>query len=141
MASVTRLALYGGIAAPYAFELFEGPNAFAFTAQSGIALSAANVTSETVVLGGISESLVVTLGGDGSAEYSKNGGGWSTAATTAVNGDTFALRVDASASYNTPVSAVLTVGTITGTFTVRTLRDPSLAQAATAKITRLHARR
>lgn len=133
----TRLGLYGGPAAPYPSELGEGPDPFAFTAQYGVALSAANVTSNVVIMSGIADSVNVSLSGDASAEYSKNGGAWVTGDTTAVNGDEFQLRVDASASYKTGVTAVLTAGDEVGIFLVETLRDPNATADVVPFINRL----
>lgn len=138
----TALGLNGAVAAPYGFLQGVGPSAFVFVPQQGIALSSLNVTSNVVALTGINSSspLTVTLSGDASAEYSKNGGAWSTGSTTAVNGDQFQLRVDASSSYNTTVQAILTVDEVVGIFLVTTLRSPAAA-AQGRHLTRLHWRR
>src|SRR5690349_6852713 len=59
---------------------------------------------------------VTILGGN----YSKNGGAYASTATTAVNGDVFAVQHVSSASYNTAVQTVLTINNQSGTFTSTT---------------------
>lgn len=139
--SNSRLSLYGGIAVPYAFQQFAGPSAFLFTPFQGATLEQADIESNIITLGGITgDALAVSISGDASATYSKNNSAFVSSATTAVNGDTFQLRLTASASYNTTVQAVLTVGEVVGTFLVTTIRDPN-AVVAVSFLSRLHSRR
>lgn len=140
MSRKTHLSLYGGVRRVPYFLAGAIPDPFEFVSQFGVALSTLNVTSNTITLTGLGEPVTVTLSGDGSAEYSKNGGGWATAPTTGDSGDTFALRLDASASYSTGVAATLDVGGVQGTFIVVTLADPSAVVAAVQYRSRLHAR-
>ncbi len=98
----------------------ESPDPFTFNDQSNVAPSVANVTSNTITVSGLSGSVAAAVSGDASAEYSKNGGAWTSTAGTAENGDTFAVRVDASGSFSTTVSAVLTIGGESDSFDVTT---------------------
>lgn len=121
------------------------PDPFELGSQVGIALSTADVLSNIITVSGLGVSVTadVTLSGDASAEYQKNGGAWATIATTAVDGDTFRVRVDASASYNSTVFGILQIGFRSDTFQVTTLRDPAAVTTggAARKISRLHGRR
>lgn len=118
------------------------PNAFDLGARGGVNPESAQVESSVITVGGLGETATVTLSGDSSAEYQKNGGAWATAPTTAVNGDTFRVRVNASAAYNATTFAILTVGDFTDTFTVRTMKDPNAVPLTVGvQITRLHSRR
>lgn len=102
------------------------PEAFPFGAQTGITLSTTDVTSNTVTMAGLTITANFSLAGDASAEYSQNGGAWLTAPSTCVDGDTFAVRLDASASYDTTVSCTLTVNGVDSIFFVTTEIDPAL---------------
>ncbi len=118
------------------------PEAFPFGSQSGVALGTLNVTSNVVTISGLTITANFSLSGDATAEYSQNSGPWSTASGTCVQGDTFALRVDASGSYSTAVSATLTINGVPSSFVVTTLADPSLVPVFSgAKVSRLHIRR
>lgn len=141
MSRRTHLSLYGSVRRVPYFLAGAIPDPFEFVSQYGVALSTLNVTSNTITLTGLGEPVTVTLSGDGSAEYSKNGGGWATAPTTGDSGDTFAVRLDASGSYSTGVECTLDVGGVTSTFAVVTLADPSVTVQRGLHLTRLHARR
>lgn len=119
------------------------PDEFELGSVGGLELSAADVQSDLITVSGLGQSVSVTLSGDASAEYQKNGGVWATAPTTAVNGDTFRVRVDASAAYNATTFATLTIGDLSDTFTARTKTDPNAVVAGVLKrkISRLHLRR
>jgi hypothetical protein len=93
------------------------PDAFTFTAQTGAALSTVT-TSNTVTISGIDAASAISISGTGT--YSKNGGAYTSTAGTVVNGDTVSVRITSSGSYSTAISTTLTVGGVTGTFTVTT---------------------
>lgn len=92
------------------------PDAFTFTDQTGVALSTV-VTSNTVTLSGIESALNVTISG---GTYSKNGGAYTSAATTAVNGDTFNVRHTSAAAVSSIVNTTLTVGSYSEVFSSTT---------------------
>ena len=140
MARTTHLSLYGSVRRVPYFLAGSVPDAFSFTAVSGVALSATDVESNIVTLTGLGEPVTVSVSGDASVEYRKNGGAWATIATTGDSGDTFQLRLDASASYNTGVSGFLDVGGFVAEFQVTTLRQV-IAPTTRAPRTRLHSRR
>lgn len=104
-------------------------DAFSYTDQVAVALSTTNVESGAVTFTNVTGTQTVTFTGDASLEWSKNAGVWSTGATTIVSNDTINLRLDASASYLTAVTGVVTVGSgvtsRTGSFAVVTLVDPA----------------
>lgn len=93
------------------------PDAFSFTDTSGVARSATQ-QSNTITITGISAATSVSISG---GTYSKNGGGYTTAGTTAVLNDTFNVRHTSSASFSSAVNTTLTVGGVSDTFTSTTL--------------------
>lgn len=101
----------------------EIPNAFTFTDITGGTLSTA-YTSNTVTIAGLGAGVTVPVTVTGGT-YSKNGGAYTSAAGTAVNGDTFSLQLTSSASYFTAANATLTVGAGSDTYTVTTQSDPA----------------
>lgn len=93
------------------------PNAFTFTPQTGVALSTP-ITSAPIVVAGITAPSTLTITG---GQYSINSGTFASTPTTVVNGDTVAVKVTSSGTNSTAVSATLTIGGVSGTFTVTTL--------------------
>lgn len=94
----------------------------AFTALGGFlpvlgaALSSV-IESNTVTLSGLVGSPALTITG---GQYSKNGGAYSSAATTVTNGDTLKLRVTSSANAGETASVVATIDGSARTFSVTT---------------------
>ena len=95
------------------------PNQFTFTDVTNVARSTTQ-TSNTITISGLNTSTSVSVSG---GTYSKNGGGYTSSAGTAVNGDTFAVRHTSSASFSTAVNTTLTVGGVSDTFTSTTEAD------------------
>jgi hypothetical protein len=93
------------------------PNSFSFTNQSGTAFSTV-VSSNEIVIAGINATAAVSITG---GEYSINGGAFTSAAGTVSNGQTLTVRVTTAGQFSTPMSAVLTVGGVSATFTATTL--------------------
>jgi len=93
------------------------PDSFSFTAVNSVDLSSVQ-TSNSITVAGINTSSPISIVG---GTYSINGGAYTSAAGTVVNGNTVTVRVTASASFSTLVSGVLTIGTIQGTYNVTTL--------------------
>lgn len=95
-------------------------------------------------LGALIESNIVTLTNVGSAipltisggSYSKNGGAYSTAATTVSDGDTLRIRVTAPSTNSATVTATVSVNSIARSFSVTTAAPstgtPTLALSATS---------
>jgi hypothetical protein len=105
----TNLQINGVTLATFAITTKAGnstPTPFFFTHQEGVAASTLR-TSNTVTVAGLDGGVNVSIT---SGEYSKNGGAWASTATTAVNGDTFAVRHTSAAGATTSVITWLTVG-------------------------------
>lgn len=98
------------------------PNSFSFTPVLNASLNSTN-TSNTITIAGLGDGDTATVslsGTAGSKQYSKNGGSYTSSSGTAQNGDTFALQGTASASYNDTVTVILTVGGVSGTYSIST---------------------
>lgn len=95
------------------------PDPFAFTDQTGAALST-TVTSNTITVTGIGSPAAISISG---GTYSINGGAFTSTAGTASNGNTVAVRVTSAATPSTTVNATLTIGGVSDTFSVTTLAD------------------
>lgn len=104
------------------------PSSFAFTDQTGVALSA-TATSNTVTVAGLTTSTSISISG---GTYSKNGGAYTSTAGTVINGDTITVRQTASTSYNTMTSATLNIGTLLRAFNVTTTALSFTAQTGAA---------
>jgi surface antigen len=93
------------------------PDQFKFTAQTGVALNTP-VTSNMITVSGITAAAPITItGGD---TYSINSGAYTSAAGTVNNGDTVTVRQTSSGSYSSITNATLTIGGVSGTFSVTT---------------------
>jgi hypothetical protein len=93
------------------------PNAFTFTNQSDSALSA-SITSNEITVSGINAAAPIAITG---GEYSIEGGAFTAAAGTVSNNQKVRVRLTTSGQFSTPMSAVLTVGGVSVTFTATTL--------------------
>jgi hypothetical protein len=105
------------------------PAAFSFTALTSAAPSTVQ-TSSSITVSGLDTGTVATvtiLGGN----YSKNGAGYASTATTAVNGDVFSVQHVSSASYATATQTILTVNNQQGTFTSTTRVEDTVPNAFT----------
>lgn len=92
------------------------PNAFSFTDATGVNLSTVTA-SNAITVAGIEAATSFTVTG-GTAE--KNTSGTWAASGTVANGDTVKVRGTSSASYETAVNVVLTIGGVSDTFTITT---------------------
>lgn len=92
------------------------PDAFFFTDTTSVVVSSTQ-TSNTITVAGINTSAAVSVTG---GTYSKNGGAYTSAAGTALVGDTFSVRHTASAANSTAVDTTLTIGGVSDTFTSTT---------------------
>ncbi len=94
------------------------PDPFIFTDITNAEISTEYI-SNTITISGLtpSTSISITITG---GQYSKNGGAYTSSAGTAVNGDTFSVKRNSSASYLTPVDVVLTAGSYSDTYTITT---------------------
>ena len=129
-ASAIRLTTItvGGV--PYAWSIANmgatgdtTPNAFSFTPVTGAALSA-TVESNTITVTGIDVATPISITGGG---MSINGSSFISGATAITNGQTVRVAVITSGSYNTPVTATLSIGLetpVTANFVATTLVAP-----------------
>jgi len=106
------------------------PDQFSFTDQSGVALSA-TITSAPVTITGIDAASDITVSG---GTYSINGGAFTAAAGTVVNGDQVRARHTSSASYLTATNTLVTIGGVSDTFTSTTLPEFPADSAAIVAI-------
>jgi hypothetical protein len=104
------------------------PAGFTFTDQTGLARST-QVESDLVTVSGLDSgtSVAVSIAGTGTPEYSKNGGAYTSSAGTAVNGDTFRVRVTTSSSYSAGVTGTLTIGGVSDGFSATTAANSAPA--------------
>jgi len=98
------------------------PDAFAFTDVIDCMLSTV-YASAAITVAGIDTAADITVTG---GEYSINGGAYTSAAGTVVNGDTVAARGTSSGSASTAVNVAVTIGGVSDTFSITT----SIAEAA-----------
>lgn len=91
-------------------------NAFVFTDQSGVTLNTSTI-SNFVSITGLTRDTVISITG---GEYSINGSAYTSARGTVVDGDIVELRITSSDTIDTTVSAILTIGSMSDTFSVST---------------------
>lgn len=117
------VANIGGVADTFTVTSSTGdstPDAFAFVDEPNAAPSAV-VESNLITLAGLDTGTAVSFSSTGgsSHQYSKNGGAWTAiGATTAVNGDTFRVRLTSPSTITQTGVIVMTVGGVADTFTV-----------------------
>lgn len=97
------------------------PNAFSFTAQTGVGLSAV-VTSNSITVTGINTGAAISITG---GTYSVNGGAYTAVAGTVNAGDTVTVRQTASATFSTTTTGTLTMDRMSGAFSVTTQAAPA----------------
>ena len=98
-------------------NLFDtAPDAFAFTAQTGVA-PGAPVTSDSITVAGINAPAPIGVVG---GEYSIGGGAFTSAAGTISNGQTVRVRLTSAATPGTLARATLTIGGVSANFDVTT---------------------
>ncbi|MFK9339946.1 hypothetical protein ACJEKK_25415, partial [Escherichia coli] len=73
--------------------------------------------SNQITIAGINAAANLTISG---GEYSKNGGPYSAISTAVQNGDTITVRAIASQTPSATVDAILTIGGVSDTFSVKT---------------------
>ena len=100
------------------------PDPFAFTDQTGAALSAA-ITSEPINVSGIDAPAPISISVCSTlCEYSINSGIFTSVSETVNNGDTVKVRQTSSGSYLTTTHATLAIGGASDTFSVETMAEP-----------------
>jgi hypothetical protein len=92
------------------------PNAFTFTDLTDVASNTA-MTSASISVAGINSSAAISVTG---AEYSVNGGAFTSIAGTVTNGQQVRLRLTSSTTLITATNATVTIGGVSDTWTVST---------------------
>ncbi len=93
------------------------PSSFSFSSKTGVELNT-QYRSNIITISGLNTSAIVSIS---RGEYSKNNGSsWITVNSTVINGNTIMVRHTSSSSYQTQVDSVLTIGSISGTFSTTT---------------------
>jgi hypothetical protein len=92
------------------------PNAFGFTAETGVARSTTSA-SNLVTITGITGNASISITG---GEYKLADAPYTNTPGTVTDGQTVRVRLTSSSSYSTMTSATLTVGGVTGTYNVTT---------------------
>jgi hypothetical protein len=92
-----------------------------FTAITSAANSSAETSTPITVTGITSPAVISVTGG---AQYSINGGAFTSAPGTVQPGDQVVLQITAPSTYSTTATAVLTVGGISATYSVTTGPQP-----------------
>jgi hypothetical protein len=93
------------------------PDPFTFTAQTDVALNTV-VTSNTVTITGINTTASISITG---GEYSINGASFTSISGTVNNGDYITVRLTSSDNYFATTSTTLTIGSVSGTFSITTV--------------------
>lgn len=102
------------------------PDAFSFTAQSGVAPST-TVISNTVTISGLVGPAPVSI--SGGASYSIDGGTFTTAAGSISNGQTLRVQMTSSPTLSGNATGNVTVGTVTQSFSVTTTSEDTTPDA------------
>jgi hypothetical protein len=97
------------------------PDQFTFTPKTGVALNTP-VTSNMITVSGINTASPITITTGGT--YSINSGAYTSAAGTINNGNTVTVKQTSSGSYSSKTNATLTIGGVSGTFSVTTQSAP-----------------
>ncbi len=95
------------------------PDAFSFTDQKDVKASTA-ITSNVITVTGIDASTAISITG---GEYRINGGAFTAGSGTVNAGDKVEVRVMSSSTAGGAVSATLTIGGVSDTFTVTTRQE------------------
>ncbi len=93
------------------------PAAFSFTAQTDVTANTV-VTSNSITVSGINTAAQISIAG---GEYSVDGGAYTSAVGTVTNGQTVTVRQTSSSNFGITTDAVLTIGGISGIFSVTTI--------------------
>ncbi len=98
------------------------PDTFSFVDQTNVSPSTL-VTSNSITVAGINSLSPVSIAG---GEYSINGEAYTSAEGSVNNGDTVTVRQTSSPNYSTRTEAILTIGGVSGTFSVTTYSGADL---------------
>ena len=99
------------------------PGKFTFVPLNNVAPSSMQVSNPITVTG---TNVPTTISVSGGAQYSINGGAYTSTPGVVPPGAQITVRVPASPSYGTTVTAVVTIGGVAASFTVTTQPPPQL---------------
>jgi RHS repeat-associated protein len=105
------------------------PDPFSFTDQTGVALNT-EIISNSITVSGISTPATISITG---GQYAINSGAFTSATGLVNNGDAIRVNLISAGTYSTSRDAVLTIGGVNDTFTVRTLAPPSMSALPASK--------
>jgi len=97
------------------------PDPFTFTDQTGVALSTVT-TSNIITVSGIDVATPISITG---GTYAINGGSYTSTSGTVSNGDTVTVQLNSSGRYFTTTNTTLTIGGVSGIFSVTTQAAPA----------------
>ena len=109
----------GGVSGTFAVTTLPAdstPEAFAFTAQTDVALNTVT-TSNAIVVSGINVGTAVNVVG---GEYNINGGAFTPLSGTVNDGDQVSVRLTSAAGFEQLSTATVTIGDVSGDFNVTT---------------------
>ena len=95
------------------------PDAFTFTAQTGVTIGQ-TITSNYIDVTGMTLPAAISISGANSPEYQINNLAWTSNAGTVVSGNTVRVRHESSAFDGQTIATLLTIGTVSDTFTSTT---------------------
>ncbi|HSW12747.1 MAG TPA: hypothetical protein VLI06_07900, partial [Solimonas sp.] len=120
-ATVTTTLSIGGINGTFSSTTVAPdttPDSFAFTAQTGVALST-KATSNTIVISGLAAAAPISVSG-GTYSIGCSATGFTAQAKTISNGQSVCVRHVSSANAATTVTTMLSIGGVSGDFSSTT---------------------
>lgn len=119
--AVDAIVTVGGVSATYRVTTLADaiPKAFTFTPVTNAALGSVH-TSNAVMVAGIDTAAPIAITG---GEYSINGGAFTSAASTVTNGQSIAVKAVAPAGTELTQNAVVTIGGVSGNYSITTILD------------------
>lgn len=100
------------------------PDLFTFPSVQGADLNTL-YTSDTVTISGLGAGISLNVSATNGAETSVAGGAFSTTTKTITNGQTLRVRMTSSASYDATKTTTVSVGTVSGTWSISTKSPPA----------------
>jgi hypothetical protein len=119
MALLLALAGCGADFFPAFKRLATTPDPFSFTSETSVPISTPKTSNAITVTGLTAESSPISITG-GDSKYSINGGTATSAAGTVKNTDKVTVTQTSSSSPGTSTTSTLTIGNVTGTYTITT---------------------
>ena len=126
--STTATLTIGGVSANFeATTVAEdtSPDAFSFAPLTGAVFNEV-VVSDAITVVGINSSAAIAISG---GEYALDGGSFTSSAGEVNANQSVVVRVTAANTFNTPTTATLTIGGVSGQFTATTVADSQAPSA------------